>query len=983
MAKSTKPSRNRRSAGKASRVAQKTGRPTPVAGAKKPTARKGVSAPRISAIAAPRTVAKRTASKPSAAKLVALKPAAVNAATVKAPAAKWVYAFGGGKAEGGAEMRDLLGGKGANLAEMANLGLPVPPGFTITTEVCSYFYGHGKTYPGALKNEVEAALLALGKFAGGKTFGDASNPLLVSVRSGARASMPGMMDTVLNLGLNDVTVEALSNSSGDRRFAYDSYRRFITMYANVVLGLDHHVFEEILDLHKERNGYAVDTDLDAGDWAEIVTRYKARVEEEHGAPFPQDPHAQLWGAIGAVFGSWMNPRAITYRRLHAIPESWGTAVNVQAMVFGNMGETSATGVAFTRNPSIGEKRLYGEFLINAQGEDVVAGIRTPQEITEIARRESGSEKPSLEQAMPATFAELSQICSRLEKHYRDMQDVEFTVEQGKLWMLQTRSGKRTAKAALRIAVELANEGLIGRDEALTRVDPGAFDQLLHPTIDPDAHRQVIASGLPASPGAASGEIVFSSDEAELMKTQSRKVILVRVETSPEDIHGMHAAEGILTTRGGMTSHAAVVARGMGKPCVSGAGAIRVDYAANTLTAGGVMLRKGDIITIDGSTGQVLAGKVAMQEPTLSGEFAALMGWADKVRKLKVRANADTPSDARVAIRFGAEGIGLCRTEHMFFEADRIRAVREMILADDENSRRAALAKLLPMQRSDFIELFEIMGGLPVTIRLLDPPLHEFLPHTREEIAEVAAAMNADPRKLADRSRELREFNPMLGFRGCRLAIAYPEIAEMQARAIFEAAVEAGKRSGKPVVPEVMVPLIASRAELDLVKGRIDAMAAAVARESGAKLAYQVGTMIELPRAALMAQDIAQSAEFFSFGTNDLTQTTFGISRDDAASFLGSYMARRILAVDPFVSIDREGVGELMRIGVERGRAGRARLKVGICGEHGGDPASITFCHELGLDYVSCSPFRVPTARLAAAQAALGESKDRRRMTEDR
>src|SRR5215471_12124667 len=977
MAKSTKPSRKRRSAGKASRVAQKTGRPTPVAGAKKPTARKGVSAPRISAIAAPRTVAKRTASKPSAAKLVALKPAlrkpaAVNAATVKAPAAKWVYAFGGGKAEGGAEMRDLLGGKGANLAEMANLGLPVPPGFTITTEVCSYFYAHDKTYPRELKADVEAALTELGRRAGGKSLGDADDPLLVSVRSGARASMPGMMDTVLNLGLNDITVEALAKNSGDRRFAYDSYRRFITMYANVVLGLDHHVFEEILDLHKERNGYAVDTDLNAGDWAEIVTRYKARVEEEHGAPFPQDPHAQLWGAIGAVFGSWMNPRAITYRRLHAIPESWGTAVNVQAMVFGNMGETSATGVAFTRNPSIGEKRLYGEFLINAQGEDVVAGIRTPQEITEIARRESGSEKPSLEQAMPATFAELSRICSRLEKHYRDMQDVEFTVEQGKLWMLQTRSGKRTAKAALRIAVELANEGLIGRDEALTRVDPGAFDQLLHPTIDPDAHRQVIASGLPASPGAASGEIVFSSDEAELMKTQSRKVILVRVETSPEDIHGMHAAEGILTTRGGMTSHAAVVARGMGKPCVSGAGAIRVDYATATLSAAGTTLRKGDIITIDGSTGQVLAGKVAMLEPTLSGEFSTLMGWADSVRKLKVRANADTPNDARVAIRFGAEGIGLCRTEHMFFEADRIRAVREMILTDDERSRRAALAKLLPMQRDDFIELFRIMGGLPVTIRLLDPPLHEFLPHTEREIAEVAAAMNTDPKKLADRSRELQEFNPMLGFRGCRLAIAYPEIAEMQGRAIFEAAVAAGKATGKPVVPEVMVPLIATRKEFDLVKARVDAMAKAVQQETGAKLDYQVGTMIELPRAALKAGEIAETAEFFSFGTNDLTQTTFGISRDDAASFLGTYTGLGIFPIDPFVSIDRDGVGELVKIATERGRKTRRNLKLGICGEHGGDPASVAFCHEIGLDYVSCSPFRVPIARLAAAQAALGK-----------
>jgi pyruvate, orthophosphate dikinase len=673
-----------------------------------------------------------------------------------------------------------------------------------------------------------------------------------------------------------------------------------------------------------------------------------------------------------VFGSWMNQRAITYRRLHSIPESWGTAVNVQAMVFGNMGETSATGVAFTRNPSTGEKRLYGEFLINAQGEDVVAGIRTPQEITEIARQESGSDKPSLERAMPKAFDELTRIYGLLEMHYRDMQDLEFTVEQGKLWMLQTRSGKRTGKAALRIAVELANEGLITREEAVTRVDPGSLDQLLHPTIDPSAARKVIATGLPASPGAASGEVVFSSDEAELMKSQGRRVILVRVETSPEDIHGMHAAEGILTTRGGMTSHAAVVARGMGKPCVSGAGAIRVDYAANAFTAGGVTCKKGDVITIDGSTGQVLAGKVAMIEPALSGEFATVMGWADAVRKLRVRANADTPNDARVAVRFGAEGIGLCRTEHMFFDEDRIRAVREMILADDEKTRRTALAKLLPMQRDDFIELFEIMGGLPVTIRLLDPPLHEFLPHTEEEIAEVAAAMNADPRKLADRARELAEFNPMLGFRGCRLAIAYPEIAEMQARAIFEAAVEAGKRTGKPVVPEVMVPLIATRAEFDLVKARIDDTAKAVGKEHATEIDYQVGTMIELPRAALMAGEIAETAEFFSYGTNDLTQTTFGISRDDAASFLGIYTGKGILPIDPFVSIDRDGVGELVRIATDRGRKVRPKLKLGICGEHGGDPASVAFCHEIGLDYVSCSPFRVPIARLAAAQAALGK-----------
>jgi pyruvate,orthophosphate dikinase len=739
----------------------------------------------------------------------------------------------------------------------------------------------------------------------------------------------------------------------------------------VVLGIAHHHFEEILDVHKDRNGYTLDTDLNAEDLEQLVTRYKKRVEEETGKPFPQDPHAQLWGAIGAVFGSWMNQRAITYRRLHNIPESWGTAVNVQAMVFGNMGETSATGVAFTRNPSTGEKKLYGEYLINAQGEDVVAGIRTPQEITEAARKEAGSDKPSMEAALPDAFAELKRIHAKLERHYRDMQDLEFTIEQGKLWMLQTRNGKRTAQAALRIAVELAQEKLITKEEAVARIDPAALDQLLHPTIDPKAERKVIATGLPASPGAACGEIVFSSEEAEALKSQGRKVILVRVETSPEDIHGMHAAEGILTTRGGMTSHAAVVARGMGKPCVSGAGALRVDYRAQTMTAGGTTLKRGDTLTIDGATGQVLAGKVPMMVPTLGGEFATVMKWADTFRKLKVRANADTPADARTAIKFGAEGIGLCRTEHMFFDADRIRAVREMILAQDEKSRRAALAKLLPMQRADFVDLFKIMGGLPVTIRLLDPPLHEFLPHSEKEIAEVAQAMGADPQKLADRAHELHEFNPMLGFRGCRLAIAYPEIAEMQARAIFEAAAEVGRATGRPVAPEIMVPLIASKAELDLVKERIDAMAEKVAAETKTEIKYQVGTMIELPRAALKADEIAETAEFFSFGTNDLTQTAFGISRDDAASFLGIYTSKGILPADPFVSIDREGVGELIRIATARGRKVRKNLSLGICGEHGGDPASVAFCHEVGLDYVSCSPFRVPIARLAAAQAALG------------
>ncbi len=885
---------------------------------------------------------------------------------------KWVYSFGDGKAEGRGEMRNLLGGKGANLAEMANLGLPVPPGFTITTELCAWFYANGKTYPQELMVQVDAALVEIGAIAN-RTFGDPTNPLLVSVRSGARASMPGMMDTVLNLGLNDVTVEALAASSGDERFAWDSYRRFIQMYSNVVLDIPHHNFEEILEDHKDRKNHSLDTDLSPDDWRSVVAGYKTCVELELGRPFPQDPHEQLWGAVGAVFSSWMNQRAITYRRLNSIPESWGTAVNVQAMVFGNMGETSATGVAFTRNPSTGARELYGEFLINAQGEDVVAGIRTPQNITEIARIAAHSDKPSMEVALPECFQEFVRATQLLETHYRDMQDLEFTVERGKLWMLQTRNGKRTAKAALRIAVEMASEGLITQDEAILKVDPAALDQLLHPTIDPMAQRTIIASGLPASPGAARGEIVFSSDEAEALKAAGRSVILVRVETSPEDIHGMHAAEGILTTRGGMTSHAAVVARGMGKPCVSGAGTVRVDYAKGVMTSAGRTFRKGDIITIDGSTGQVLEGAVAMLEPELSGEFATLMQWADKARRMKVRTNAETPADARVARNFGADGIGLCRTEHMFFEGDRIVAVREMILANDEKGRRAALAKLLPMQRQDFADLFEIMSGLPVTIRLLDPPLHEFLPHSEEEIAEVAKAMDTSPEKLKNRAAELHEFNPMLGFRGVRIAIAYPEIAEMQARAIFEGAVEAGRKTGQPVTAEIMVPLVMTRAELDLTKARIDAMAEAVANETGVTVPYFVGTMIELPRAALVAGDIARTAEFFSFGTNDLTQTALGISRDDAASFLGPYTAKGILAADPFVTLDQEGVGELVKIAAERGRATRPDIKLGICGEHGGDPASIHFCEGAGLDYVSCSPFRVPIARLAAAQAALGKT----------
>jgi pyruvate,orthophosphate dikinase len=883
---------------------------------------------------------------------------------------KWVYSFSAERAEGRGEMKNLLGGKGANLHEMASLGLPVPPGFTMTTEVCTFFYANGKTYPADLKAQVNAAVAEVGRQTG-RIFGDPANPLLLSVRSGARASMPGMMDTVLNLGLNDDAVETLAKTSGDARFAYDSYRRFIQMYANVVLDVDVHNFEDILEQYKEDKGYALDTDLTVEDWRGVIADYKARVVEATGKPFPQAPDDQLWGAVGAVFSSWMNQRAITYRRLNGIPAEWGTAVNVQAMVFGNMGETSATGVAFTRNPSTGDNALYGEFLVNAQGEDVVAGIRTPQNITEAARKAAGSDKPSLEALMPAVFKQFADTTKLLEKHYKDMQDLEFTVERGKLWMLQTRNGKRTAKAALKVAVEMANEGLISREEAIARVEPSALDQLLHPTLDPKAKPAAIATGLPASPGAASGEIVFSADEAQALRQAGRKSILVRVETSPEDIHGMHAAEGIVTTRGGMTSHAAVVARGMGKPCVSGAGSIRIDYVGQTMTAGGVTLKKGDILTIDGGSGEVMQGAAPMVKPEMTGDFATLMTWADAARRMKVRANAETPTEARVARSFGAEGIGLCRTEHMFFDGERIVAVREMILSDNEQGRRAALAKLLPMQRQDFAELFEIMTGLPVTIRLLDPPLHEFLPKTDEEVEEVAKAMKVSAEKLRARAAELHEFNPMLGFRGVRLAIRYPEIAEMQARAIFEGAVEAGRKTGKPVTAEILVPLIIGRAELDAVKAIIDAVAEAVAKETGVKVPYHVGTMIELPRAALRAGEIARSAEFFSFGTNDLTQTTLGVSRDDAASFLGAYAAKGLMKSDPFVTLDTEGVGELITIACERGKATRPSIKLGVCGEHGGDPASIAFCEEAHLDYVSCSPFRIPVARLAAAQAALG------------
>ncbi|MFZ4066678.1 MAG: pyruvate, phosphate dikinase [Phenylobacterium sp.] len=889
---------------------------------------------------------------------------------------QWVYAFGGGAAEGDASMRNLLGGKGANLAEMSALGLPVPPGFTITTEACNFFYTHEGAFPDILAAQVEAALASVEALAG-KRFGDPSAPLLVSVRSGGRASMPGMMDTVLNLGLNDATTEGLAALAGNRRFALDSYRRFIQMYSAVVLGLDHHLFEEILDNHKDRLDVTVDTALSAEDWEKVVADYKAAVQEELGEPFPQDPKAQLWGAVGAVFASWMNERAKFYRRMHDIPESWGTAVNIQAMVFGNMGDSSATGVAFTRNPSTGENRLYGEFLINAQGEDVVAGIRTPQALTRAAREEMGDRAPSMEEALPEVFVQFRDVVTRLERHYRDMQDVEFTVEQGRLYMLQTRNGKRTAKAALKMSVDMASEGLISREEAVMRVDPASLDQLLHPTIDPASPRDVVARGLPASPGAATGAVVFDADEAQRRGGAGEAVILVREETSPEDIHGMHAARGIVTARGGMTSHAAVVARGMGRPCVSGAGDIRIDKAAGLFQVRGRTIRAGDVITVDGSRGDVLAGTVNMIEPELTGDFATLMGWADVFRRLRIRANAETPLDARMARQFGAEGIGLCRTEHMFFDEHRIQAVREMILADDEAGRRTALEKILPMQRADFVELFTIMEGLPVTIRLLDPPLHEFLPQTEADVRAVAEAGGLDADKLWRRVRELHETNPMLGHRGCRLGISYPEIYEMQVRAIFEAACQIAESGTAAPIPEIMHPLVAKGEEMRFLRTLTDRVAQAVMGERGLVIEYQVGTMVELPRAALRAADLAETAEFFSFGTNDLTQTTFGISRDDSGRFLTAYLEKGIFDKDPFVSLDQEGVGDLIRIAVERGRAARPGIKLGICGEHGGDPASIQFCESVGLDYVSCSPFRTPIARLAAAQAAIGErEKDR-------
>ena len=885
---------------------------------------------------------------------------------------KWVYSFGAGHNEGRSEMRNLLGGKGANLAEMASIGLPVPPGFTITTELCTAFYENKRNYPDELAGQVREALGRIEK-AVGRTFGDRHKPLLVSVRSGARVSMPGMMDTVLNLGLNDVSVEGLAEASKDPRFAWDSYRRFVQMYGSVVLGVDHHRFEEIIEHAKIDAGVVQDTDLSPKDWQRVVAGYKDLIESETGKPFPQDPEEQLWGAIGAVFGSWMNPRAITYRKLHDIPAGWGTAVNVQAMVFGNMGNDCATGVCFTRDPSTGTNVYYGEYLVNAQGEDVVAGIRTPQPMSKAGAKAG---EVSLEEAMPEVYAQLVQVRSTLEKHYRDMQDMEFTVQQRTLYMLQTRNGKRTAAASLKIAVDMAREGLIDQKEAVLRVNPASLDQLLHPMLDPKAPRVLLSKGLPASPGAASGSVVFSADEAESRAGKGETVILVRVETSPEDIHGMHAAKGILTTRGGMTSHAAVVARGMGRPCVAGAGGITVDYNAQTLSAGGKVVRAGEIITLDGATGEVFIGPVAMIEPTMSGDFATLMEWADSARRLKVRANAETPLDAQTARKFGAEGIGLCRTEHMFFAPERIHQVRQMIMAADEAGRRAALSRLLPFQREDFHQLFTIMAGLPVTIRLLDPPLHEFLPHADAELADVGKALGADLEAMRRRVNELAEANPMLGHRGCRLGVTYPEIYEMQARAIFEGALLVAKETGIPPHPEIMIPLVGVKKELDITRAQVEKVAKEVFAEQGQTLQFTIGTMIELPRAALVADKIAEVADFFSFGTNDLTQTTFGLSRDDAGKFLPAYVEQGILPKDPFVSIDVEGVGEMIRIAAQKGRSTKPNLKLGICGEHGGDPASIAFCETVKLDYVSCSPYRVPVARLAAAQAALGVEGDR-------
>ncbi|PJB69881.1 MAG: pyruvate, phosphate dikinase [Alphaproteobacteria bacterium CG_4_9_14_3_um_filter_47_13] len=882
---------------------------------------------------------------------------------------QWVYSFGTNLTEGRADMRELLGGKGANLAEMCSIGLPVPPGFTISTALCTYYYSNDKNYPDSLEKEVTAAISRLEQEMG-MAFGDAQNPLLVSVRSGARVSMPGMMDTVLNLGLNDETVEGLAKKSGDPRFAWDSYRRFIMMYGDVVLGVAHHDFEDILDTHKRDEGFTQDTEVSDSGWKQIVADFKALALRETGKPFPSDPQEQLWGAISAVFNSWMVPRAITYRKIHDIPADWGTAVNVQAMVFGNMGQDCATGVAFTRDPSTGENYFYGEYLVNAQGEDVVAGIRTPQSLTIKGRKKEGSVLPSMEEIMPEVFAQLDDVRLKLERHYREMQDIEFTVQQGKLYMLQTRNGKRTTAAALKIAVDMVEEKLVTQEEALLRLDPQALDQLLHPTLDPMAHKTILAKGLPASPGAAYGAVCFTADAAEARASAGETIILVRRETSPEDIHGMYAAAGILTSRGGMTSHAAVVARGMGRPCVAGAGSIRIDPEAKTMIIADNQIIEGDMITIDGATGEVMLGTVPTIQPQLSEDFVSIMKWADTHRRMRVRANAETPLDAQTAVKFGAEGIGLCRTEHMFFDPARIQNVREMIFASTREDRQKALEKLLPAQRDDFLALFRIMQNLPVTIRLLDPPLHEFLPQSEEDIHDFAHSAGLDQDNVRRRLADLHEANPMLGHRGCRLGLTYPEIYAMQVRAILEAALEMKMQDGVTVIPEIMIPLVGMQQELAILKKLAEETAQTVFAEKGVEIDYLIGTMIELPRAALTADMIAQDAAFFSFGTNDLTQTTLGLSRDDSASFMDDYIKQGIFARDPFATLDRDGVGQLIQIAAQKGRATKQDLKLGICGEHGGDPSSIAFCEETGLDYVSCSPYRVPIARLAAAQASI-------------
>ena len=886
---------------------------------------------------------------------------------------KWVYNFEDTPQADKTSLKNLLGGKGANLSEMIRIGLPVPPGFTITTAACNEFYKLDQNYPVELKDQVSEAIKKV-ETKIKKVFGDENDPLLVSVRSGARVSMPGMMDTVLNLGLNDKTVIGLAKKTNNETFAYDSYRRFIQMYSNVVLNVDHHNFEDLIENYKLTKGVVLDTELQAEDWKSLIVSFREQIQKEIGKDFPQDVHEQLWGAVGAVFQSWRNQRAKTYRKLNNIPEEWGTAVNVQSMVFGNMGSDCATGVAFTRNPSTGENSFYGEYLINAQGEDVVAGIRTPQNITKKARLESGSEELSMEESMPDVYQELVSIYLKLEKHYRDMQDIEFTVENKKLWMLQTRSGKRTAKAGIKIAVDMVEEKLINKDEALLRIDPKILDTLLHPTLDPKAKKDVIAKGLPASPGAASGKVTFTADDAETLKAQNQKTILVRLETSPEDIHGMNAAEGILTCRGGMTSHAAVVARGMGRPCVSGAGTIQIDFKAKNFRVGDREVKEGDIITIDGSTGEVMVGEVTTIKPDISGDFSTIMSWADEARTLKIRTNAETPLDTKVAREFGAEGIGLCRTEHMFFDEERILYVRQMILSKNIEDRNKALKNILPYQKKDFVEIFKTMHGLPVTVRLLDPPLHEFLPKSEKEINSVAKILNISEREIQNRIADLHEENPMLGHRGCRLAISYPEIYEMQCEAIFEALVECDKDKSEPVIPEIMIPLISTAKELEILKALVERKATEVQAKHGVSIKYLIGTMIEIPRAALNAFDIAKHADFFSFGTNDLTQTTLGISRDDSGKFLDDYVNNNIFAIDPFVSIDVNGVGQLVKLACEQGMKQNKNIKLGICGEHGGDPDSIDFCHNAGLNYVSCSPYRVPIARLAAAQAKIRASQ---------